>query len=127
MYNKNGFAMVYIMLILSAIILASSLSISSIGILSAKRMQRYTQSAEVRMLAMHCGESILLLVRNNSALLTATTTMIQGTGSCAYTVNGTAPNKVINITAIKYNLYKRLQITISRFAPTILASWIETK
>lgn len=117
--------MVYIMIVLSGIILASSFALSTIGVLSGKRMQRYTQSADVRMLAMYCAENVLMQVRNNTALaITATTTL--GTGTCAYTVSGIAPNKTIDITANKNNLYKRVRVTVTRVSPTFLTSWVET-
>ncbi len=116
--------MVYIMIVLSGIILASSLALSTTGVLSGKRMQRYTQSADIRMLSQYCAETALMAVRNNTAIATTATTT-QGTGTCTYTISGTSPNKIIDVTAIKNNLYKRIRITVTRVSPSILTTWVE--
>ncbi len=122
--HKKGIAMVYIMIVISGIILATALSTSSLGIMSAKRMQRYGQFAEVRALAMHCVETVLMNVRNNTAL-TASSSLTDSGGTCVYTVTGTAPNKVIAVTASKYNIYKRITVLVTQVSPTILATWVE--
>ncbi len=123
--NHNGFALLYIMLILASLIVAFSLAASQSGVFSAHRSRIYIASAEVRMLAQYCGENLLMQVRNNPAT-NASGTLSYNSGSCTYSITGTSPTKTISIVATKNNLYKRLTITTSQVTPEILSVWVET-
>ena len=123
--DQNGFALLYIMLVLASIIVAMSLAANQSGFFSANRMKSYTTAAEVRMIAMYCGENLLMQVRNTPGT-TGSGTLNYNGGSCDYIISGAIPDKTITITAQKNNIYKRLTITTSQVYPTITATWLET-
>ncbi len=126
--NKNkqsGFALLYIMLVLASIVVALSLAANQSGFFSANRLKSYTTSAEVRMIAMYCGENLLMQIRNDAAL-TGVGTLDYNDGICDYDISGSDPNKTIQIIAQKNNLYKKLTITTSQLFETIIADWVET-
>jgi hypothetical protein len=123
--NKGGFALLYIMLILSSIVVALSLAANQSGFFSANRLKSYTTSAEVRMIGMYCGENLLMEIRNNAGF-TGTGTLNYNGGVCDYSISGTAPNISIVISAVKNNIYKKLTITTSQLYPTITSAWVET-
>jgi hypothetical protein len=126
--NKNkkaGFALLYIMLVLASIVVALSLAANQSGFFSANRLKSYTTSADVRMIGMYCGESLLMQIRNTPGL-TGSGTLSYNGGSCDYDITGAIPDKTITINASKNNIYKKLTITTSQVYPTITATWLET-
>lgn len=124
MKPPRGFVFLYIILIAAVVLAALSLTASTTGAFTGGRMRLYQQSAEVRVLAMHCAETLLMQVRN-STTLTGSGSLTQGTGSCAYTITGSSVPKTISITATKNNLTKRLTVTVSATTPTLTTTWIE--
>ncbi len=122
--HPKGFVLLYIMLVVASITVSISLASALGSTFAGNRLRTYTQGAEVRMLAMKCAETLLMQVRTNTAL-TGTGTLTIGTGSCAYTISGTAPAKSIVIAATQYNLYKRITITTTQVTPIILSTWTE--
>jgi hypothetical protein len=123
--DKSGFALLYIMLVLASVVVALSLAANQSGFFSANRLKSYTTSADVRMIAMYCGENLLMEIRNN-VNFTGTGTLSYDDGSCLYAISGSVPNITIAITASKNNLYKKLTITTSQLYPTITSTWLET-
>lgn len=123
--KQTGFALLYIMLILASFIVALSLATNKSTFFSANRLKSYTISAEVRMIAMSCGEHLLMQIRNNPSL-TGVGTLDYNGGSCSYDVSGSVPVKIITITATKNNLNKKITIETTEIYPVILATWIET-
>jgi hypothetical protein len=123
--TRRAFALLYVMLVVASVTAAFAFAASEGSAFAGNRLRADRQQADVRMLAMRCGEVLLMQVRNNTSL-TASSTLSYGTGSCAYTVTGTAPAKTISITASQYNLYKRLTITTTQVSPSLQATWTES-
>lgn len=123
--QNDGFALLYIMLMLAALLTTLALTSARAGIFSGNRMTLYQNAATTRMIAMQCAETLLMQVRNDTALNTAGTLSIQS-GSCSYTVGGTSPAKTITLTATYNNIYKRITINTSQVTPMILSTWLET-
>ena len=123
--NTGGFALLYLMLIMASIIVAMSFAANQSAFFSANRMKSYTNSGETRMIGMYCGEKLLMQIRSNPAI-TGSGTLTYDGGSCTYSISGSIPNKVISITAVENNIYKKLTITTSQIYPTISATWLET-
>lgn len=123
--NKQGFALIYVMLVLASMVVAFSLAASQSAFFSANRMKSYANNADIRMLGMYCGENLLMQTRNTPTL-TGSGTLNYNGGTCTYSISGSVPNKTITITASKNNLYKRLTITTTQIYSTITASWVES-
>jgi hypothetical protein len=123
--KQKGFALIYVMLILASIVVALSLAAGQSGFFSANRLKSYTTSADVRMIAMYCGENLLMQIRSTPGI-TGPGTLSYNGGSCDYDITGAIPDKTITITATKDNLYKKLIITTSQIYPTISDTWVET-
>lgn len=123
--KNNGFALLYLMLVMASIIVAMSFAANQSAFFSANRMKSYTVSGETRMIGMTCGEKLLMQVRDNPAVIGSGTINYAG-GSCTYVISGSIPNKIITITAVENNIYKKLTITTSQIYPTISATWLET-
>lgn len=123
--NKKGFALLYIMLILASVVTVSALVAGQMAIFSGNRIKLTTTGADVRMLAMYCGENLLMQVRNNILIVSSGTLTYNG-GTCSYTITGTSPVKIITFTASENNLYKKITITTSQLSPVITGSWLES-
>lgn len=123
--NQKGFALLYVMLAIASIVAAVSLASGLAGTFSGNRMRIYDGSAQVRMIAMRCAETLLMQIRNNASL-TGSGTLSLLDGSCSYTISGSSPIKTITLTATRSNLYRRITITTSQMGPSILSTWTET-
>ncbi len=123
--EEYGFALLYVMLVLASIVVALSLAANKSAFFSANRIKSYSSSADVRMIAMYCGENLLMQIRSTPGL-TGTGTLNYNGGLCTYDVSGSVPDKIITIEASKNDIYKRLTITTSEIYPTIVSSWLES-
>lgn len=123
--TNRGFALLYIMLVLASVVTVASLIAGHVGMFAGNRIRSGSGAADVRMVAMYCGENLLMQIRNNTGI-SGSGTLTYGGGSCNYTISGSIPNKVVSITASKNNFYRRLTITTSQVSPTINATWVET-
>lgn len=123
--KENGFALLYLMLVLASIIVALSLAANQSAFFSANRLKSYVSSSDTRMIGMYCGEKLLMQIRNDASL-TGSGTLTYTGGSCTYDITGTVPNKTISIVALENNLYKKLTITTTQIYPTITSTWVET-
>ena len=123
-YTKNGYATLYILLIIASVTVSNSLAAAVGSTFSGTRLRAYALGAEIRTLTSRCVETLLMQVRNNTSL-TGAGTIIIGTGSCNYIISGSVPVKIIAITATKNNLYKRVNITITQVSPVLLINWTE--
>ena len=124
MTSNRGFVFLYLVLLIASVTVAFALASSVSSGFAGNRIRSDAQSAQVRMLAMACGEQLLMQVRNNTALVTSGSLSYDG-GTCTYTVAGTSPNKTITITATQNNLNRKMTITTTQVSPTITASWVE--
>ena len=122
--RSGGFVLVYMMVIFASVVVALAISASQTGIFSANRIKSYAAAADARAFAMYCAEILLMQVRNSPAALSSGT-LASGTGSCQYSITGSVPNKVINLTAIKNNIYRRITISTTQIYPVIQAQWLE--
>ena len=111
------------MLVLASIVTAIALSVNQSAYFSGDRVKTYSSTADARMIAMYCAESLLMQIKDNPGLVDTSTMSYDG-GVCNYTVSGSAPNKTISITAVKNNLYKKLTITTTQINPTITSTWV---
>jgi hypothetical protein len=123
--TTRGFALLYIMLVLASVVTVAALIAGHTGMFAGNRIRLGNGSSEVRMVAMYCGEQLLMQVRNNTNLSGSGTLTYEG-GSCIYTVSGSVPNKVIDIVASKNNFYRHIIIMVSQVSPALNASWVET-
>ena len=109
--KKEGFALLYIMLILAGVVTAVSFGVSQSALSSAERSKLYGKAANVRMTAMSCGEELLMRINDNTSL-TESGVINYGDGSCEYDITGSIPNKSIQIVANKGGVYEKVTIDV---------------
>ena len=122
--SNQGFALIFVMLVLASILVGVSFAAGIAGTFSGNRMKLYDGAAQTRMVANACAENLLMQLRSN-VNFSGSGTMSMLDGSCTYVVSGTIPAKIISITAVRNNIYKRLTITTTQLNPTILSTWTE--
>ncbi len=123
--QQQGFVLLYIVLVISSITVATALGLAQHATFTGDRMKTYNSIVQLRTIEMYCAENLMMQVRNTATLLSSGTLTYNG-GSCTYTVAGTQPVKTINIVATYGTMYKRLNITTSQLFPVIVSSWVET-
>lgn len=121
---SEGFAFLYIVLIVAVIAVAVTFTMSETSIFGSEYIRTHERGAEVRALAMYCGEDLLMDVRDNPTI-TSSGTMSVGDGSCEFSVSGSDPNKTIDVAASLDGAVTRIQITTTQTSPIILAEWRE--
>lgn len=124
MFEKKGFSVLLVMIIVTAaiVIIALGMGLSSI----TENQINLDQSKSARMLSNidGCGEEALLqLNRNNS--YDGETILIENT-SCIIDIVGTGANRTINITGTNNYYTKRVQINVIIFPTFQVTLWQET-
>ncbi len=118
-----GFAALISILVVSAVALAISMSISLLAIGEARSSLDFKKSQEALKIAEGCSEEALLRLKNNSSYTgTGAVALIVGNGECSISVSPSGVDKVINVTAqvSEPSTYiKRLRVTVRTLGNSI--------
>lgn len=121
MKNNEGFIAFTSLLIISAIALAVSISIATLGVSSARSSLDYKKGKETYAIAKSCSEIALLKLRDNATY--SGEGLNVGNGSCVITVSGSGTDRTIDITATITNpppsFTKSLRLTAKRVGNSI--------
>jgi hypothetical protein len=124
--TKNGYIALISVIIIGAILLMVVLSTSYIGVTEGMNSLLASNSAEARSLASACAEDALMNLKNDQNY-SGNQTITLDNGQCqilAIIVNGGA--RTIETTGIVNHITKKLKITASQIAPSIIiSSWQE--
>ncbi len=122
----RGFAFLYVVLVVGAIMTALALAASQGGAFAGGRLRAYQGGAEARVLLNRCAETVLMLIRNTTTL-TGTNTILADGGSCTYTITGSSVPKTVTLAATEGSLTKRATITVTAISPTLGITYVETQ
>lgn len=125
--TPRGFAFLYVIIIIGAVMVSLALAASTSGAFAGGRIRSYQTSAEARTLMMRCAETVLMQIRNNTALTGSGTIGTGVNASCTYTITGATVPKTLTVVAVDETITKRVTITITQVTPVIAARWIENQ
>jgi hypothetical protein len=122
---QRGFIALTTMLVISAVALAVSISISLIGVSRAKNSLDYIKGQKTLKIAEGCAEVALLELRDDVNYLGGSPTM--GDGMCTISISGAGSDRTIDVEATisEASVYvRRLQLTIKRTGNSVnIVSW----
>lgn len=105
---NNGFIAFTTLLIISAVALASVLSISLLGIGEARSSLDFKKAQEARIMAESCAYEALYQLRNNSSFVGSNLNINNNT--CTMSVSGSGSTRTVNITSqvIEPGIYQKM-------------------
>lgn len=123
--NQKGYAILLIVLILSAASLIIVTSLLIWGFYFNKTSLDLEKSKQALGLADACAETALQQIRDDENYA-GTDNISLGEGSCEYVVSGTSPNKTIQATGTSDTTIRKVLITTDQIDPQInISSWQE--
>lgn len=96
--RQSGFVALTTLLVISAVVLAISISVTLIGISNLQNSLDLKRKNELNVISKGCVEEALLQIRNDSAYLGVANFPI-GNGFCTISVSGTGLDRTVNIEA----------------------------
>lgn len=129
--NGAGFIAFTTLLVVSAIALAVSVSISLLGVGEVKSSLDFKKGQEVAKIAESCVEEALLRLRNNDTYTGTVVPLPVGNGSCTISISGAGVDRTIDISATisgPPDYVKNIQATAKRTGNSInIVSWSEVE
>lgn len=124
--SVKGFALLYMVLIMGAIMLGLLLSFAAIGIGSLRTSQSMSSGAGAGATASGCAEYALNYLRSNKNWTGTNTISLVG-GSCQYAIANTGGNtRQLEIVGTRSNYTKKMRITVTALTPRIvIGAWQE--
>jgi hypothetical protein len=122
---QMGFVALTTMLVISAVALAASISISLIGVSRVKNSLDFKKGQETLKIAEGCAEAALLGLRDDVDYSGGS--LIIGNGTCTIGISGAGSNRTIDVEATisdSSTYVKRLQLTVVRTGNSInIITW----
>lgn len=129
MNSKNGFIALTSILVISAVALAVTVSISLLGVGEAKSSLDFKKGQEALKIAEGCVEEALLRLRDDASYSGGSLNV--GNGSCTINISGTGSDRTIDVSAtlsVPPDYVKKLQITAKRIGNSINSiTWQEVE
>lgn len=127
--SNIGFVALTTVLVVSAVVLFVTISISLLGVDEARSSLDYKKGQETLLIAEGCAEEALIRLRSDSSYVGTATALTVGNGNCTIVVTGTLPDKNITIQAEipGQPIYrKRLSVDVKVAAGSVnIVSWSE--
>ena len=117
--DEKGYITLLSVLIVGAVVLATTLSLFFMGLNSSQIGFTYQKLAEARVLADACAEEALQQIRESTSFIGAGNLTLGG-GSCAYEViGGVGQSRTIEASSVVGEVVRRVKIEIDAINPTI--------
>jgi len=123
--SQGGFATLFIVIVLGAVVLALIFNLSTSSVWSIKGSTDTKNSNVAKSLTNACAEVALEALRENHSL-TGTASLVLDGNTCEYTVTNTGGDTRQVVASSTYSgIVRKLTINTSTFNPLVISSWVE--
>jgi len=125
--NKNGYALIFSVIMLGMVVLAMALYLTWLAVFSLQGRKESFQSKTAQSLADTCAENALMAIWNNSGVSGTTTRNNLFGGSCSYNIIiGTGEARTINATGTINNVTRKTKVLVDTVTSAVhYTSWRE--